>query len=318
MQRARDGPTLRSTEGIDSLHLELSVNFADLKRFCKEQKLKLVREKNQQSKWQTVYYIFLAGERITVTYISRNKCTRFEFFRLYNYSGNTNQLKLIVTLIHYFSDRRYAISRLDYAVDVNIKLDKLLPMFKNMSPVYHNTTIYFNQYTKGKTKKKLSTVILYDKAKQLNLFSTPLTRIEIRLFRAEIVRKGLTQMFELPAAMMKTSNLLYALFETQLKLYTGGGALYKVQTHTSEILEDFIAFIHGAGSLAPRPDLFNIYQHLIRSKRILNWMNTEKITPSQVMKHVRGKKMAICKELQMDSDTFNKAIAYFTAPESES
>ena len=44
---ARDGPELRSTEGIDSLHLELSVNYADLKRLCNEEKLKFIREKNK-------------------------------------------------------------------------------------------------------------------------------------------------------------------------------------------------------------------------------------------------------------------------------
>ena len=117
---------------------------------------------------------------------------------------------------------------------------------------------------------------------------------------------------------MKTANLLYAVLETQLKLFSNDGAIqYKLHTSTSKILEDFITFIHGTTPLTRPADLFNIRQGLTKSKKILNWMNTEGITPSQVMEHTRGKKMAVCKELEMDSDTFNKAIAYFTAPESE-
>ena len=318
MFNARDGPTLRSTEGIDSLHLELSVNYADLKRFCNEGKLKFIREKTQNSKWQTVYRIFLAGERITATYISKSKCTRFEFFSLCNYSKNTKQLELIQALMYYFSDRDYAISRLDYTVDINIKVNDINPVFKDLIPVYNHTTIYFNHYTNGKTKKRLSTLSIYDKARQIHLYSTPITRVEIRLFREELSRKRLMKMFEEENTMMQTSNLLYALLETQLKLYmVNENIIYKIRTNTLTTLKNFLEFLHGNAKAIQRPDLFNTSSSLLKSKKILDWMKQEGIVPNEVMKYIGRKKMAVCKELQIDVSTFDKAISYFTAPESE-
>lgn len=304
--------TLRSTEGIDSVHIDIKINSRDLKRFCNDQKLKL-EEKEKKFDWQREWFIFLAGEAITVTYNTRHKNCRFEFGGLLNYNSNPYKLQLLPKLLYCFSDRSCLVSRLDYAVDFNRQWDEFLPDMKgNYSIECVDSSIYFNRFNGAKNRKKLSTLIVYDKARQLDLFSTPLTRIELRLFRPQLKRLGLTTILHSMESFMKMANHIYSVFEHCLKLHNVYGEwTFRIKTDAIKTLQVFIEFLHGNGCLFTQPDPFQVRKSLMISNKLREWMKSECIQPAEVKKHIKGKKGAVCKSLGVDPKTFDKAITFF-------
>ena len=113
---------LRSTQGIDSMHIDIVMNSRDLQKFCSQRKLKL--EEFERSKWERKWFIFLDGEPISARYHKGSKKVTFQFGGFLNYSEVSKKLLLMRELIHFFSDRSCSVSRIDYAVDVNKRWDE--------------------------------------------------------------------------------------------------------------------------------------------------------------------------------------------------
>ena len=313
MCRIRDGPILRSVEGVDSLHVDLRINFYDLERFCTEQKIKW--EKGEKSKWQRKGKIFLAGDPVTVTYHLTTKNCTFEFGGFCNYSTNLHEhykLLLLRTLIQYFPDCSWSVSRLDFTIDISMRWDMFLPEMRGITPEFSESTIYFNNFNNSKKRKKLSTIVIYDKARQIDLFSTPLTRVELRLFRPELKRLNLMEMFDSEEILMKTSNLIYSTLETRLRLYgVDGKFVYRIKTDVVATLQGFVAFLHSDMVDIHRPDPFRIHYGLKLSDKVKKWLEEKGISSvKEVAKEVRRKKMAICNDIGVDPKTFDKAIVF--------
>ncbi len=307
MSNIRDGPILKSTEGIDSIHIAIEINFYDVQRFCNDQKIKW--EESEKTKWQRKGKIFLAGDPINVTYHFRSKRSTLEFGGFLDYTKDSNKLQLLRTLVHYFPDRYWSVSRLDYALDVNMGWDMFLPDMRGSTLGFSGTTTYFNYFDNRKRRQKLFTVVVYDKARQIGLFSTPLTRIELRLLRPELKRLKLMEMFDSEATLMKAANLIYSTLETCLKLHSvDGGFVYRIKTDVVATLQGFLEFLHSDMPTICRPDPFRIHYGLTLSKRVIDWLNEEDILPQDAKKHLKGKKIATCKSLKLDRKTFDKAI----------
>lgn len=312
MCRARDGPLLRSTEAIDSIHIDMNINVKDLERFCKDQGLKF--ERGKVKNWQRESQIFLAGDPINVTYSFRSRNYTFEFggIRNYNIYSSAKKLQFIRTLLNYFSDRSWSISRLDYAVDANISWDSLLPDFQCSNIQFEESTIYFNRRSKAKKSKQMSTLVIYDKGRQLNLFSTPLTRIELRLMHPVLQNRKLTSMFESKATLEKTATLIKKMLDEELKLFdVYGKQCYQLELKVLNILHEFLSFLHGDAPTIYHPDPFRIQWSMDHSARIRRWMEEEGVSPHRVQKHIRGKKLSVCKSLGIRPETFDKAVSFF-------
>ena len=310
---------LKSEEGIDSIHVEIPVNFHDIRRFCDHARIGKLNEKlkwaeGEQETWKRKGKIFIMGDPISVTYNVRYKRCSFEFGGFLDYTKYHYKLQLLQILLHFFHDRSYTVCRIDYAVDVNKRHDELLSDIRGYSPIFVGSTIYFNQDSGSKMPERLSTLALYDKSAQIKLFSTPITRIEFRLFRSELTRLGLNNMFDSREALMKTANLIYSTLEHRLKLYSlDGKFIYSIKTDAVKTLEDFVVFLHSDEPTIYRDDPFRIQFGLMLSKRVLDWLKREGILAMDVKKHVRGKKITTCKSLGLDPKTFDKAIAFFNA-----
>ncbi len=306
---------LRVIEGIDALHIDIEVNLADVHLFCLENNLKF--EEHERTKWQRKWFIFLHGEPISVIYHQATRNTTFEVGGLFDYNMDLREYKkldFLHVLIWYFSDRTWKISRFDYAIDINLKWDEMLPDMRATHCGFSASTIYFNRLTDGKKRKKLSTLIIYDKARDIGLFSTDLTRIELRLYRPCISRLKLTDMFDSRDSFMRASNLIYSVIENQLSLYSVDGSFtYQIKTDVVATLQRFLTFLHGDESTIHRADPFRIYFGLALSDKIISWMIREGISPAEVKKHIRGKKVALCKSLCIDTKTFDKAVSFFRA-----
>lgn len=313
MNRVLDKSLLRSTEGIDSIHIDLAINSADLKRFCNSNQLKL--EEREKTKWQRKWRIFLAGDPINVTYHFRSKRTTLEFGGFLDYTKDPYKLQLLRSLIHFFSDRSWSVSRLDYALDVNLCWDMILPDMRDVTTLeFSGSSTYFNNFDNSRQRKKLFTVAIYDKARQISLFSTPLTRVELRLFRPELKRLNLTGMFASEKDLIKTSNLIYSMLGHRLKLHSSDGRfVYRITTDSVKTLQGFLEFLHSDMPTVYRSDPFRIHYGLELSDKITSWMKSEGISPLEVKKHIRGGKTTLCKSLGIDPKTFDKAMSFFKA-----
>jgi len=302
--------SMRSTEGIDSLHIDIEINFYDVQRFCSDQKIKW--EEGEKTEWQRKGKIFLSGGKpINVTYHSRSKRSTFEFGGFLNYNKDPNKLQLLRNLLHYFPDRSWLVSRLDYAIDANMRWDMFLPEMRGITPDFSESSVYFNKFSKSKDRKKLLTMTIYDKASEIGLFSTSLTRVELRLFRPELRRLNLMEMFNSEEILMKTANLIYSMLETHLKLHSiDGKFVYRIKTDVVATLQGFVAFLHSHMLDIHRPDPFRVHFGLELSERVVNWMKKEGITLHNVAKKTRGRKISLCREIGIDPKTFDKAISF--------
>jgi len=314
MSNNNSAKSLRSVEGIDSLHIVLALNKADLERFCNSQKLTLKEGVKKENDRQWKYSIILAdGGIVSVTYSTRHKNSKFEFGGMMNYNDNFIKLQLLCELVQYFSDREMKISRIDYAVDINIELGALLPSITGFVRKDSKSTAYFNLESKSKKKsERKMTLCIYDKGRQLKIFSTPLTRIELRVFNSEITRLGLSKMLSDSKAMMATADLIYATLQTRLRLKdaTNSHQRYIITTDEVTILKEFIGYLHG-GAIIKKKDIFKIQYSLTLSQKILNWMKSNNLTPNKVGKYVERRKLSICKRIGVDVKTFNKAISFY-------
>ena len=305
--------SLRSTEGIDSIHIDIAINFYDVRQFCSDQKIKL--EENEKTKWQRKGKIFLTGGKpINVTYHFCSKRSTLEFGGFLNYNKDPNKLQLLRNLLHYFPDRSWLVSRLDYAVDINMCWDVFMPDMRGSTLGFSGSTVYLNHFDNNKKRKKMFTVAIYDKASEIGLFSTSITRVELRLFRPELRRLKLMEMFNSEEILMKTANLIYSTLETRLELYgVDGKCVYRIKTDVVATLQGFVAFLHSDMLDIQRPDPFRIHYGLELSNRIKTWLDAEGISPEDVKKYVRGRKVALCKSLCIDTKTFDKAVSFFKA-----
>ncbi len=309
-------PLLRSVEGIDSIHVEIPVNFHDIRLFCdharvgKNERPKWVE--GERGKWKHKGQLFMGGELINVTYYVGNKSCKFEFGGLMDYYRHQYKLQLLQKLLQFFKDRTCSVSRIDFAIDINIRWDMFLADMKGATLEFSESSVYFNFFNKHKARKKMLTMAIYDKAKQIDIFSTPISRLELRLFRPELNRLNITKMFDSVEDLMKAANLIYSTFEHQLKLHSiDGKFVYKIKTDAEKTLKDFVAFLHSDAPTIYRDDLFRVEHGWMLSKRILDWLKREGISPKDVKRHIRGRKMATCKSLGMDRKTFDKAITFF-------
>jgi len=293
------------------------MNSRDLFEFCSKQQLKLEEfERNiRERKW----HIFLDGEVINARYHKKSKKTTFEFGGFFNYSGNSKKLLLMRKLMQLFSNRSCSVSRIDYAVDVKHKWAAFHPTFRSIEPKLIGSSLYYNEYTRGTKKKKLSTLTVYDKGLQLKMFSIPLTRIEIRVFRHNLKRMGCDKLLESQEMLIRIADFIYEQLENQLKLYsTDCSCICKLQTDAISIFENFIAFIHGTDNELKTPDIFRVKNALMQANKIRSWLEKEGIPLNDIKKNIKGKKLSICKDIGVDVKTLNKAIEYYKSiPQSQ-
>ena len=308
-----DNP-LQSVEGVDSIHIDMAVSLQEVQHFCFENNLKF--EEFEKTKWYRKWFIFLSGKAITVTYRSNTKNCTFELGGLCNYSQNLyehRKLQFLRNLIQYFHNRSWKVSRLDFSIDINVKWDEMLPDIRDASLGFSSSTLYFNRFTGGRDRKKIFTLTVYDKARDIGFFSSPLTRIELRLYRPYFAKDKVADMFDSRDSLMRVSNMIYSVIECQLSLYSVDGSFtYLIKTDVVATLQGFLSFLHGDEPIH-RADPFRIYYGLKLSAKIISWMEREGISPVEVRKHTKGRKAAICKSLGLDPKTFDKAIAFFGA-----
>ncbi len=310
MQNINAPPTrkLKSSVGIDSIFLQFKgVYKSDIDHFCRE--MSLSYKGNEQGKYIRKWTIFLTGgQPITVVYHFKSKTTTFQIGKLMNYSRNLNdQHRFLQQLMRHNSDKKMQISGLHFAVDVKEPISSLVIKsnldLKSEKPV--GSTVYFN-------RPNGTVFTVYDKGTQMQIYSTTLTRFELRL--EQQLRQWKVQDFtENRKSLEKLASKIERYFEEAIGIYT-----VDRRTHLAldtgnvvKTIEDFIALLHG-GSLPEIKDHFKVYRALQARDSFLTWMIDNRIKyPKDINTFVKGKKAACLRELGLDHKTFNKAVQFY-------
>jgi len=294
-----------ATVGIDSVYLQIKgINKIDVDRFCISHGLKYGEYKRK--KYHTEWKIFLAGgQPITVIFHFNSKTTTLQIGRLMDYSiSGGDAHKFIRNLMRTFLDRRIQISGLDFAIDTNMVPAPYQGELRKEIKL-SGSTIYYN-------KPNNTVFSVYDKARQMGIYSTPLIRFELRL-RQELGRWKVNDF-------MSRSNSLGKL-ATKINKEMGEGLhTYAHDTNTSfslvplnmiKVLEDFVEFLWG-GEIPILQDHHKVRQALEARDAFFTWMKAHRIAnPKRINTYTKGKRAAMQEEIGIGHTAFRKAVIFY-------
>lgn len=280
------------------------MNKFDLIRFCEYKKYSYKSKDN--FKYQRKWFIFLAdGEPITVTYYFSSQNMKFEIGKLLNYTENKCRYEFIQQIILYFSDRKISIGRIDIAVDINKKRDDLI--IKNLSKLLSSKRVNSTTYNNAKGH----VFIAYDKSYQLKLYSTDLTRLEVRL-NTQLASWKITDFLNNRDSFEKLEKKVDEYFRDKVKIYSNNRLeKYTLNIDINAVFSDFIEFIYGG--IYKYKDHFRIKDAVVKRDKFINWMKVNSLTPKKINRAVKGRRAAVCKELKVDPKTFKKAVCFYKA-----
>ena len=299
--------TLKSSVGVDSVFLQFKgINKYDVDSFCKELGLSY-RRGNEQGKYTRKWTIFLAGgQPISVVYHFSSKTTTFQIGKLMNYSRNTcEQHRFLQDLMQHFQGGE--ISGLHIAADANIPLDVLRIECKRNSTSIEtvDTTIYHN-------RSNGNVLCIYDKAAQMHIYSTPLSRFELR-FTGQLGSWKVKDMMENKGSLEKLSRKIEQDFDQEFMITAIDGKLcLKIDlSNIVEILEDFVAFLQG-DTMPVFKDHFKIVQAIASRDKFLHWMSKHSIeNANDINPFIKGHRSEYLEEIGIDHKTFNKAVQFY-------
>lgn len=299
---------LKSSVGIDSIFLQFKeVYKSDVDLFCEE--LGLSYKGNKRGKYTRKWTIFLeGGQPITVVYHFKSKTTTFQIGKLMNYSRSLNdQHEFLQKIMLQYSDKKMQVSGLHFTVDVKEPIGSLLlkSNLKLKSEKHVSSTIYFN-------RPNGTVFTMYDKGTQMKIYSTSLTRFELRLAK-QLGQWKVKDFTENRQSFEKLASKVERDFDEAIEVYSMTGRThFKLDTEDIEkVLENFIAFLHG-GYLPEIKDHFKVYRALQARDSFLTWMIDNRIKyPKDISPFVKGKKAECLQQLGLDHKTFNKAVQLY-------
>ncbi len=283
------------------------MNSSDLKRFCIDIGCKY--EMKRLSLYQRKWLLFLEeGEPITARYHFRSKTMKFEIGNLMHYSKIQHRYHFIQKLVAFFSDREQRVSRVDISADVNKRWDELLVdnHAKIKSLNFVNSTLYYNGAG--------STFVVYAKSEQMKIYSTDVTRLELRL-KSQLTSWKVTDFTGNMKSMEKLSKKIEEYFSQNIQVYSiDGSTLYSLQmTKIDTVLKNFIDFMHG-DAIPEYQDHFSfrIRQSVEKRDKFFKWMKENRLSPAKVNQFIKGRRSSVCKELNLNAKTLKKAITFYT------
>lgn len=305
MQSSNAPPdVLKSNVGIDSVHLRIyGVNKIDIDRFCSRWKLRYGNNKkgNHKRTWE----VYLAsGQTISVHYHFSSKTTTFQIGRLMNYSKILcDQHKLLQRLISDFQDRKMYISAIDISVDIKEPLS-ILSVYSNVdlrSIKKKNTTLYHN-------RKNGSVLCVYDKAVQMQIYSTSLTRTELRLSNHLKNWKVEDLLYNIASRDKLAQKVKYEFTENiEVSLLNDGTRLHLDVNDIDVVLKNFVAMLQGATFIYKDP--FKVSLAIQDRDKFKRWMKRHRVkTVDAVKRLVKGSKAMYLEEIPLNNKTFNKAM----------
>ncbi len=298
--------------GVDSLHIQVECSLYEITLFLGEMKMK--HKIIKKTKYTTEIEIILAGEKITAVSTAQRRTT-LEFGGLYYSRNSKMKLQFIRKIIRKFKD--WKVARLDFACDVKIDFESVVIRTPDAYSLYtkrHWDSFYFNKTPKTpkstKKEKKTLSYYCYNRSKRIRLFSFPLARIEVRIFKDAINNRNLGLCLQENTALLKCASLIEKLFEN-LDINIGATRV-DVKVDAKEILENLVEFLESDKELPEGKDLFNLQRSLGIRDRLEAWMKEKKITWKDFPQACWKKKALICEEVDIAHQVLKKAINFAT------
>lgn len=288
--------------GVDSLHIQMECSLCEITLFLREEKMK--HKIIKKTKYTTEIEIILAGEKITVISTAQRRTT-LEFGGLY-YSRNSKlKLHFIRDLTRRF--RIWKIMRLDFACDVKMPFSE---MFVDTPKGYDKYTqlgwdaYYFNKQSK---QRNLS-YFVYNRSNRIQLFSFPLTRIEVRLYKGAIANRELGLCLSESVTLDKCAKLLEMNFQA-LKIRIGCAEV-GIRMNVKTTLENMVEFLQSDRALPQEKDLFNLKRSLAIRDKLEIWMREKNIAWNHLPQACRKKKALISEEIGISHQVLKNAIEF--------
>ena len=304
---------LNATVGIDSVYLQYwGLNKFDVKRFARE--YNLIYSEAKKSKHTRKWKIALAGKHsISVVYHYSSKTLTFQIGGFMNYSIHpSSQHQFALNLMSYFSKFKVKVSRIDVAFDVKKNWDEFLidRCVKSKQIMgFCQSSVYFN----GKNKTKLA---VYDKATQMGIYSTVLTRFELRI-EQQLSSWDVQEIFDSKESLQKLARKITEELDVHTSIYSVDMKVKYIFKYDSieKVLLNFVGFLHGS-QLPALKDHHKIRQALAAKNKFLLWMHENKLTAKGIAKFLkkrgrRGIKARVLEELGLSSKTFDKAEKFY-------
>ena len=292
------------TVGIDSVYLQFKgVNKLDTDRFCLEYGLHW--EEKKKSDHTRKWIIFLAGgQPITAVYHYRSKITTFQVGRLMDYSTNEGeQHRFVQELVHHFSGLELLISGLDVAVDTKLPWQKFRRKLREGMKIY-DSSIYYNENYK-------TVFLIYSKSQQLGIYSTQLTRFELRL-RYKLGQWKVKTFTSDKGSLLKLISKIEEGFRIAIQKYCEDTKIkIQLKFNLNETIENFVAFLHGDSWKAMK-DHHKVRQALEKRDKFFNWMKKHRIAnPNRINIYVKCRREEMQKEIGIGSTAFKKAVNFY-------
>ncbi len=303
MYKNNSPPQIKSMCGIDSLHIMVRCSIPELKAFVYECEKGISIEKI--TKWTTEFKIILAGEKIRVVSTKRRTCS-FEFGGLYYSENASKKLQFIQKLTQRFPDH-WKVQRLDFACDIKADFRdiSIFPAVQDSAYDKYRDTYYINRNTQARTYSWC----VYDKSKRMEIFSFPLTRIELRLYKQTINNRALGDCFTEADSFKKCIKTIHRLFE-RLDICIEGQFVEDLRIDVRNALENFFEFLHSDCQVPKVRDHFHIGVALVARDKIKQWMETETISWRDLPMHCKKAHKKVCEKVGISEPTLRKAIRY--------
>ena len=304
MYKNNSPPKIKSMCGIDSLHIMVRCSIPELKAFVYDECEKGISIE-KRTKWTTELKIILAGEKIRVVATKRRTC-RFEFGGLYCSDNSLGKLQFIRRLTRKFPDH-WKVQRLDFACDLKVDYRdvRISPSMQDSVSDKYRDTYSINRKTKART----FSWCVYDKSKRLEIFSFPLTRIELRLYKQTINNRALGDCFNEADSFRKCIKTIHRLFE-RLDICIKGQSIEGLVVDAENVLENFVEFLHSDCQVPKARDHFHIGEALVARDKIKQWMETETVSWKDLPVHCKKVQKKVCTKVGISEPTLRKAIRY--------
>ncbi len=291
--------------GIDSLHLQIKCSISELTALVNKCGLGIFVKK--RTKWTTLYEITLTGEIIQVVITKRRTC-HLEFGGLYYNTNSENKLRFIRKLTQTFD--RWKVSRMDFACDLKISYHKLfweVPDGFKVGKEYRDS-IYFNRNTKSRT----ATIVIYNRSLRIDLFSFPVTRIELRLYKGILHNRKLGKCLLNGRTLEKCVKLIEKMLIEALAVSVNGKSVL-VDMNVTEVLHNFVEFLQSDSHVPKDKDLFHLKEAFVVRDKVISYMKNRQIDWKSFPQHCKMQQTKVCKNIGISHPILRKALRFAKA-----
>ena len=144
----------------------------------------------------------------------------------------------------------------------------------------------------------------------MKLFSFPLTRIELRLFRGSIRNRKLANCFHDMDTFNKSVRTVDKMFRS-LKVFINGEAVDGLHIDVRTVFESFIEFLHGDNEFPKQRDHLHMGEAIVARDKLAKWMRSSRVTWKNLPVRCKKVQKQVCQEVGISEPTSRRNAGSF-------